>query len=364
MTRRSSTSAAFARRVMLAALLATAGGGVARAQDAPPRRTAVLRLELDGKVSEVLRDQLFSHLFDSLAASGFQVFSAEGPVKEMLKNKPELGSCAQPGCFREIANILGADYLVIGRVEARQKNYDLQLQLVSGRTGEKLAATHEKCELCGLREASEQMDAAAAGLRPGLDRAEAPASYQIESNPGHALVLVDGKPVGFTPLAYDMPVGVHEVELGVAGYASQRRAIEVTPGKPATLKFDLEAVASGGPGGSVPQRRWGTIGLVGVVVGAAAIGAGVYLLSLNGSETSGLCPGETDQSKCIPTRNTLWGGAALTGGGAALLGAGLFSLYVRHVASGDVASVGAASSSTGTEASLGGGWVFGARGTF
>lgn len=355
--------AAFARRAMLVVLLATAGAGVAHAQEAPPRRTAVLRLDLDGKVSEVLRDQLFSHLFDSLAASGFQVFSAESPVKEMLKNRPELGGCAQPACFREIAGILAADYLVIGRVEARQKNYDLQLQLISGRTGDKLAATHEKCELCGLREASEQMDVAAAGLRPGLERAETPASYRIESNPAHALVLVDGKPVGFTPLTFDMPIGAHVVELGAAGFASQRRTVDVVPGKSGTLQFELEAVSGGGGGTSTPRRHWGTIGVVGVVIGAAAMAAGAYVLSLHGKSEMrmGDCP--TGMQSCLAVQNTLWGGAAIAAGGAAVFGAGAFSLYVASVASSDAPAASPAPAAAGQPA-VTSGWLLGTRGTF
>lgn len=338
-----------------------------RAQETPARRTAVLRLEFDGKVSEVVRDNLQSHLGDSLAAAGFQVFSAEGPVKEMLKARPELANCVKPECFREICSILGADYLVLGHIESRQKNYDLQLELIGGRTGERLAATHEKCELCGIREASEQMDAAASGLKPGLDRAEAPTSFSFESDPPNALVVIDGRPVGFTPLTWALPAGRHEAELSAEGYIPQKRTFEIQTGRGGSMKVELEPTPVRGGGLPPPRRAWGTIGWVGVAVGLAVMGAGAYVLSLDGNVIDGqACPPE--KPECEAVRNTMWGGAALAAGGAAVFGAGAFSLYVSHVAGSRGRSVAQAPTTGdppgGNEVGLGGGWMLFSRGTF
>jgi hypothetical protein len=323
--------------------------GTADAAPSLHRRTVVLRLDFEG-VSEVGKDQLAQRLFQGLAAAGFQVFSADEVVTRLFAETPNLKACADAACFMQIASALQANYLVIGAVSARSRNYEINLRLIHGRTGQKVAESNERCEICGIEEASETLDLAASALRAGLEQVEAPAQVTIESRPQGALVAVDKNPVGFAPLTLDMTMGVHDVELSLAGYKRQSRSVEVQPGTSQNLSFDLETEPRPFTG-----KAWKIAGWVAVSVGVLAIAGGAFALSKHNDVVS--C--DDLAGKCTYYETRLPAAALLSLGGAAV-GFGGLALVVANTPE-PAAPVPPTSTS---QAVAGSAWQFAVRGRF
>ena len=77
---------------------------------------------------------LRERLIGGLAAADFQVFAGM-TVEQLLKQGSRLEACREPACYREIAQRLGVEYLVTGNVQVDKKNYDVAIDLISGRDG-------------------------------------------------------------------------------------------------------------------------------------------------------------------------------------------------------------------------------------
>jgi TolB-like protein len=343
---RSSPRASAAAFVLLASLL------LPFAADAAPRRVAVLRLEFEGELPENGRNFLSQRLIEGLAAADFQVFAGL-VVTQLLKQGEGLENCRAAACYQQIARRLGVEYLVTGVVHVEQKDYEVTLELVSGRDGRSLGQSRETCELCGIKEAGQLMDKQVLGLREfaAAAAATAPARYVIETSPPGAEVKIDGKPAGQTPLSVDVPAGAHKLSLSVAGQAALERSLEVESGTNGVLSLDL------GPGGANDveasfaqhQRHLRYAGLVALAAGTLAAVGGAIELSLDGSEVD--CKMVGTEKKCQFRETSLESGLAfgLAGG---LLATGGVMLYMGW-GDGRAAQPGATQS-----------FVFGARGTF
>ncbi|MDX2021426.1 MAG: PEGA domain-containing protein [Deltaproteobacteria bacterium] len=292
-----------------------------QADGTPHRRTVVLRLDFEGSVNEVSRDQLVRRLFEGLAAAGFQVFSADEPVAKLYQSSPQLKSCEEATCYMQIAAALQANFLVVGKVEAKRRDYDIQVRLIDGRTGEVLETTKQRCDVCGIQEAGDTVNVAGVSLRSGLDKVEAPAQITFESRPSGALVESDGQPLGFTPLTQELNVGVHQLSITKPGYKPTSRSIEVLPGSAQSVSLDL--VPQPGP---FLSPGWRTAGWVSLTVGVAAMGVGSYLLSLQGDGTN--CTGEGAAKMCPEKYEVRWASAGLLAGGGMLAGLGGLVVFV------------------------------------
>ena len=250
---------------------------VAGAQSSPHRRTVVLRLEFEGSVNEVGRDQLVRRLFEGLAAAGFQVFSADEAVARLYQSSPQLKSCEDATCFRQMSAALQSNFLVVGRVEAKRRDYDIMFRLIDGRTGDVLETSKQRCDVCGIQEAGDTVNVAAASLRTGLDKVEAPAQVTFETNPSGTLVESDGQPLGFTPLTQELTVGVHQLTFTKPGFVPISRSIEVQPGSAQSIAIDLATQP-----GPFLSMGWRVAGWVSMIGGVAAVATGAYLQSING----------------------------------------------------------------------------------
>jgi serine/threonine-protein kinase len=78
---------------------------------------------------------------------------------------------------------------------------------------------------------------------PAAPRPVAPGSLEIESRPSGARVVLDGKPVGQTPLRLaKVAPGLHSVRLELAGHAPWATTVTVAAGKAARVAGSLERV--------------------------------------------------------------------------------------------------------------------------
>jgi len=102
------------------------------------------------------------------------------------------------------------------------------------------------------------------------------ASLAVSTDPGGATVYVDGRVHGVTPVQVALAPGEHRVRVTKAGYLENSRLVSVQAGQPRPLSITLtpapqveekpEKPSGGGSGKKVAL----------IVLGAAAVGAGVY----------------------------------------------------------------------------------------
>jgi uncharacterized protein YjeT (DUF2065 family) len=323
-------------RAIATALVLVAYFLLPAAASAAHRRVAVLRTEFQGELPENGRNFLSQHLIEGLAAADFQVFAGL-VVTQLLKQGEALENCRAAPCYREIARQLGVEYLVTALVHVEQKDYEVTLELVSGRDGNSLGQSREKCELCGIKEAGQLMDKQVLGLREfaAAAAATAPARYAIETRPAGLEVLIDGKRAGSTPLELDVPAGSHKLALNTDGRVQIERSLEVESGTNGVLSFDLAAPAlPSGDSAAVAlashQRQLRYVGLGSMAVGVLSAVAGAIVLSLDGAFVE--CPdGGKIQSKCSTKailRETSVESGILFAAGGSLLAAGGVMVYM------------------------------------
>lgn len=329
--------------------------GVSQAQAQPRRRAAVLRLEFGERVPEVGRARLSSELLEALAANEFQPFA--GPVvNNILKKDAALESCREDGCYRRAAGRLGVDFLVVGAVRAERRSFEVDLALVSGRSGRVLNSKTSKCELCGIAEVGEKLSKLVGALASGAAPDTPPtARVSIDSLPSGATVSIDGRPRGPTPLDLELEAGEHKVAVASHGYLTAEKRLRTEEGTKESVSIVL--ARSGGPvavtgndpvrdGGGLDLGKWGWRG---VFLGAAAIVGGTVFLLLDGKRV-----GSDEDGSNIVNEFKLQAGLLL-GGGAVLTGTSAVMIFVSP-STGGATRADAASTATA--------WTGGFRGRF
>lgn len=283
----------------------------------PVQRLAVVRTTFAGEVTAGHQDVFAARLVEGLAVAAFQVMS--GPPVERKLGK--LAHCADGDCYPDIARKLDVGYLLVGHIEESNKNYDITLELINGRTGATIGKSRERCETCGMAEAGEKVSLAAVALRKRLESlASTPSRIVINSRPGGATAIVDGGPAGRTPVEVELPGGAHRLSLALEGHHTVNRSFTVVSGVDETLNVDMFK-----PHGSFPYR---TVGWIAVIGGVAMIGAGAYAAYIDG-QTIACRPQQQDvNGRCPLLRDTDAVAALLVGAGAAMATLGGVSLWL------------------------------------
>jgi hypothetical protein len=314
---------------LVAAAFMTAGlvpGGARRAwgqADAPGarQRVAVVRLAFEGGVPEAARDLFAQRLVEGLAAARFDVLTGAMVRERLAAAGLDADSCSGGSCTGRAANALGVAFLVFASVIEHDKTYDVTLELVNGKSGVTIGTNRERCEICGVEEASEKVGLAATALRARLEAlANTPARFVIRSHPAGARIAIDGEALGRTPLDRELPGGVHKVEVVADGYDALERTVTAINGVDETLDLDLVGVPT-----KVPLRAMGWTALS---VGVVALVASVWTESLDGQSIA-CAPAQEDAFGHCPTvRNTRVLAAILAGAGAASATLGGVWLYL------------------------------------
>jgi hypothetical protein len=354
-----------ARALVLFGVALIAAGGLQSVAEAAAahRRVAVLRVDIQG-LAPNNDDFLRKSLMESLANADFQVFGGLA-VNQLLKQGSRLENCREASCYQEIARSLGVEYLVNGAISVDRKNYDVTLELISGRDGRLIDKYNEPCQLCGIKEVGTKLDQLVQAVRRGAESAAAtaPARYSVESRPAGAEVLVDGRTAGNTPVSVDLSAGQHKVTVRAPGYDGSERTVNVESGTNGVVAVDMApaGVASGG-GVRGPSRMWAWTAMA---LGAVAVGAGFVALHYNGQFIECVQPAGAPQGDtCLreKVRPTELESGILFGAGGMLMAAGATMLYfapseappaMAQVSGGPGSSVGWAR-----------GWTAGVRGSF
>jgi TolB-like protein len=316
-------------------LLAAAGAALADPRTAEAqsrRRAAVVRFAFGERVPEASRELLASKLFEGLAAHDFQAFA--GPVvSQMLRREAGLEACADEGCYRRIAERLDVEYLVAGAVRTERRNYEIDLELISGRSGRVLGKKSDRCELCGLKEVGDKLAGLVGALAPSAVPDEAPRGrLRVEARPAGARVAIDGRDRGPAPVTVEVGEGEHRVSVSAAGYHPEERRLLAESGARETLSVTLAPLGRDAPPPAAASGPWRKLGWVGLAAGAAALVAGAVFMLEDGKHIG--CYVEDEAGNCTRAQANdfkLQAGLGL-GAGAALAAAGGLVLYFSRPA--------------------------------
>jgi hypothetical protein len=282
---------------------------------------AVVRVDFDGNVSEAARDLFAARVVEGLAAVQFEVFSGAAVAQKLAQAGGPLAACRDGSCYPAVARSLAVGYLVAARVSESNKNYEISLELINGRTGGVIGTNRERCEICGVDEAGEKMALAASALRTRLEAlTKTPARFVIRSRPAGVAVRLDGDAVGRTPLDREIPGGQHKLELAAEGYDRLERTVTVVSGVDETLDLELVPLPTKFP---FRQAGWAA-----VAAGALAVVAGIWAVAVDGNEIACSDAQRDPFGHCPNVRNTRVLGAALVGVGGVLGTLGGAWLYI------------------------------------
>lgn len=231
-------------------------------------------------------------------------------------------SCADDACVREAMVDASANALVLLSVEQQDNVYRFVLEARRPNTGERIATVEDECEICGLDEVAELVELRAAALGPRLESPEN-GIVRVSSDPPGAVVYVDDRQVGATPLELALPEGPHTVRLEKRGFLEDARAIDVRESIEDELRFSLVPA----PAASKVARRWFLAGGVSLGLGIAGVAAGIPMLLMHEKPYEPDCRADIE-GNCSHLYDTLGAGASLTTAGAIGLGAGAAMLLI------------------------------------
>ena len=282
---------------------------------APDSRLAILSLSLSGSDDTVLAQSLLTHLKQGLARGAFAVVDAA----EVERLAP--GGCSEKPCLAALRSQSKADFVLRSVVTVDDRDYRVRLELLAAQDGAVLASSEERCDLCGLAEVGALMEAQGALLRRALeDLVTGPPRLAITTTPPGALVLVDNKLVGLTPIEQTLLEGNHLVQLRLDGYVTDERRVDLVPGVRERLDVPLRREPR--------VARFRAAGWASLFVGIPVAAAGITMLALDGRPYKRRC-GEGDidlAGNCRYLFDTDWGGGVALAAGAALITAGVMLL--------------------------------------
>jgi hypothetical protein len=289
------------------------------------QKVAVAHLDFEGKIPEGLKELFAQRLVEGLAAARFEVLGDQDVKRKLAEadtsGTPGLASCQSASCYPSVAKVLSASYLITARVIESNKTYTILMDIINGRTGGVLASNRDRCETCGAEEAGEKMGLAASALRNRLESVSlTPARFIIQSRPSGAVVTMDGKPMGTTPLDAELASGGHHVELTRSGYDPASRSFTVVSGVDETLSMELVALPT-----QFPYRAagWGS-----VAGGAVLFIAGILTMNVDKHEASCSTVEKGVNGHCPEVWSTKWWGATMIGLGTAAATLGGVFIYL------------------------------------
>jgi len=214
-------------------------------------------------------------------------------------------------CIAPIVKQDEVDRVVVVTVEpdAGDQSFVLTASLVVADGGEP-ARSREPCPSCNDTLLEQISRGLAMTMVSHAQRFRA--SLAVTTEPAGALISVDGKPQGTSPMKIVTSPGKHELAIERAGYVSERRRIKLAPGEASELALTLAAA----PTQPTSRPKWP---LLVVGAGAVAIATGTII---------SLTVDPPPPSEPQPKRLYSVPGISLAVAGGLAVGVGLY-LYLR-----------------------------------
>jgi len=219
-------------------------------------------------------------------------------------------------CIAPIVKQDEIDRVVVVSVEpdVGDKNFVLTASLVVANGGEP-ARSREPCPSCNDTLLEQISRGLAMTMVSHAQRFRA--TLAVSTEPGGALISVDGKPQGTSPTRIVTSPGKHELAIERAGYVSETRRIKLEAGQESALEVTLTATPTAPPG----RPKWP---LLVIGAGAVAIATGTII---------SLTVDPPPPSEPQPKRLYSVPGISLAVAGGLAVGVGLY-LYLRPRTSG------------------------------
>ncbi|HFE45047.1 MAG TPA: PEGA domain-containing protein [Nannocystis exedens] len=294
-------------------------------------RLAILPTAIDGMVDEGAAGRLHLNLRKGFSRGSFG-----------LVDPGSLASIADANCdgtcMQALKSQEDADYAVKSRILVEDRDYIVELDLVATADNAVVASTRERCDLCGLAEVGQLLEAQAVVLGRKLeDLIKGPPVIVVDTVPSGALIFIDNQLVGTSPLERPMIEGEHIVRVMLDGYVPDEREVNLIAGVRETLELPLKRTPK--------TAKFRAFGWASLSLGIPALAVGAALIYLENTLT-GDCNGVDAlyQKKpdgtydsipkfqnnrlimCPKVFRTKWGGAAAIAGGTALVTAGVILL--------------------------------------
>jgi hypothetical protein len=263
---------------------------------ASPRRIAVLRTVVDG-VDPGVGAQVSARLADAVAArTRADVVSAED-VDALLSHErdKQLVGCEQESCLAEIADALGADVIVQGRLSRVDGGYALSVTALDSHSAQIVGRVDERWG----GEPLLLLDVAA----PAVDRLFPDAGPRPEGTIAldgvrdGSRILVDGAVRGTAPAGQLLlPAGAHELRVTFEGYEPSTVWLIVATGSSRTIAVEqVERVEPfyatwwfwSGIGGTIALAAGGAVAALALVGGDAGGAKTGVLVEVNGDTVLG-----------------------------------------------------------------------------
>lgn len=291
-------------------------------------------------ISEAIQDK-FDKAMRKAIDQQTDLLGAKQTEKVLKAAKIAPSVCAGPECGAALTKAAKVRFAVMSNVISEDEIYKVTMVVYDAAAGQITHKEEAACELCAVGEViSITMPKAAKGLAgalkapmPEQPKADGPVDVQVQSTPPGADVYVGEVFQGKTPLSFKLAPGAHTFKLSKAGYEPEDREIEIKAGaqSPITLEFPLKVVAESTTAlaranseiertDSYAQYGWGSI-----IGGAVLVGAGIWLIDLDGDVT---CDDGRGRTECPNVYDTRWAGAGALGVGAAALGVGISLLVL------------------------------------
>jgi hypothetical protein len=227
-----------------------------------------------------------------------------------------------PACLGQAGSRLGAQWVVAVGIGAFGDIFDFELSALELRTESRPSTTTATWAAPGPNWERAIGDALATVLPATL--LQPAATLVLVSEVEGAQVLVDGEPVGTTPMAQPLRLqpGTHELQVSREGYMTQRRTLELGPGRSETVELALIPMADR----QEQLRTWSYV--AGGAAAAALVGA--VLLHVGAASAMDDAQGLKDAGKPFADRREtalsrrgaatgLYVGAGAAAAGAAVL---------------------------------------------
>lgn len=229
------------------------------------------------------------------------------------------------GCASKVVELRAkSKFVVFAKVDLKPESIDrsVTVTIYWFEKGRETLAERRFCERCTealLRSTAEDLMASLEGKRAKSD-----GTIKITSSPAGARVLVDGTPVGVTPLEYGLRSGTHEITITNVGHKEESRSVEVKRGEIAQVDVTLLT-------DSAISRNFFPLILLGT--GGAMLATGLVLFAMDEDEPEPVGP----QKEFY--RNTGPLGVGLAVSGLVVGGIGGYLLFRSKRASAPVASI-------------------------
>lgn len=293
------------------------------------KRIVAMPMDVEGALPDHARADIDARIRDALGHGGN--IDVTDPVAS-----DEATTCVGTACLEEIAAAAEATHVLRTIVKVDGRDYEIELVVSDGATGMTVATAADTCDTCGLAEVGSVVTDIANAVRRKLEaEVTPPPTLVVRSKPAGAMVLLDGEPIGTTPLEATVPAGEHDITIEKRGFIVARQRAAFVDGVRESVSVNLERTAGAedtGPGGPRPGRALRIVGWTTAGLGLGAVGAGIALIVIDGKEITSDCSGDSVDldGDCRWRYGTLTGGAVAAGVGGAALVTGITLAVIGH----------------------------------